>query len=248
MVGLFSRLETSGLHSQVTRALAVRVIQADRASQPLIFPNEAELCHQLGVSRTIIREAVKVLADKGMVAVRPRLGTRARPRAEWNQLDPDILGWQAQLGPDGPFLRDLCEVRLAIEPVASGFAALRARSEEVARIRQCLEQMEAGTGDAVDLDLEFHAAVVAASHNTLLEQLSASVRQPFRTALSFTTRLRASEALALTTRRELYEAIDRRDPLKARTAAEELVGLAMIAVEQVIRTEERRRRKPQKPH
>ncbi len=234
------------LHARVTRVLAVRVLEAARASEPLVFPNEAELCQQLGVSRSILREAVKVLADKGMIEVRPKSGTRARPRSEWNLLDPDILAWQAELQPDARFLRDLCEVRLAIEPIAAGFAALRASEDEIAAIGRCLDQREANKNDeerAVELDIRFHQAVVAASHNPLLEQLSAAIRDPFRTALAYTTRLPASETLSLDAQRRLYEAVSRRDPLKARGAAEEIVGLAMLAVEEVVRFEAKAKRK-----
>lgn len=240
----FARIAASeNLHDRVTRALAVRVLEAERASEPLFFPNEADLCHELGVSRTILREAVKVLADKGMVEVRPRSGTRARPRPEWKLLDPDILAWQAELGPDARFLRDLCEVRLAIEPIAAGFAALRATAEEIDAIGRCLEQREtrsASEEEIAELDLRFHAAVVEASHNLLLEQLSAAIRQPFRTALSYTVRLRASSALGLAAHKALFAGISGRDPLRARAAAEEIVGLAMLAVEQVIRSQERK--------
>src|SRR5664279_2298166 len=113
----FAQLKaTENLHSRVVRALALQLLHAERDAQVIVFPNEAELCKQLGVSRSILREAVKVLENKGMVQVRPRSGTRSRPRSEWNQLDPDILCWQSQLKPDPRFLRDLCEVRLAIEP------------------------------------------------------------------------------------------------------------------------------------
>lgn len=236
----FARIPSSeNLHDRVTRLLALRVLEAERDSQELVFPNEADLCQQLGVSRTILREAMKVLAAKGIVEVRPRSGTRANPRTLWNLLDPEILTWQSQLGPDARFLRDMCEVRLAIEPIASGFAALRATPDEIAIIGHCLEQREAKAAtvhldEAVDLDLQFHASVVGACHNLLLEQLSAAIRQPFRTALSYTNRLPGSDALGLAIHRDLYEAISRRDPLKARAAAEELVGLAMLFVEQVI--------------
>ena len=102
----FVRLQDAeNLHSRVTRTLALQVIKAERQSQLVVFPNEAELCKQLGVSRSILREAVKVLADKGMVQVRPRSGTRARTRSEWNLLDADILCWQARLNPDPRFFR-----------------------------------------------------------------------------------------------------------------------------------------------
>jgi DNA-binding FadR family transcriptional regulator len=244
-VSSFERLKApENLHAKVTRALALRVIEGERASTPVIFPNEAGLCEQLGVSRSILREAVKVLVDKGMLEVRPRSGTRSRPRGEWNLLDADILAWQSELEPDARFLRDLCEVRLAIEPTAAAFAALRATPEEIAEIRDCLDRREAllksaKTDQAVDHDLHFQAAVIAASHNRLFQQLNAVIRQPFRTALGYTARLPAAVALDVEGCRAIFDAIVGRDPLAARAASEEIVGLAMIAVEQVIRSMEK---------
>jgi DNA-binding FadR family transcriptional regulator len=233
------------LHARVTRTLALRILSAERADEQVLFPNEADLCRQLGVSRTVIREAIKVLAAKGMLDVRPRSGTRARPRSEWNLLDPDVLAWQALLAPDPRVLRDICEVRLSIEPIAAGFAALRATPQEIAEIQERFEDKEAASPEeTVDADLRFHAAVVAASHNPLLEQLNAVTRQPFRTALAYTRRLRAAEAVSLAAHRALAEAIRRRDPLKARAAAEEIVGLAMVEVEEAIRAGARRKPRP----
>ena len=234
------------LHSRVTRVLAHQVLEAERNSRSLVFPNEAELCHQLGVSRTILREAVKVLADKGMVEARQKLGTCARPRTAWNQLDPDILGWWAELGPDTHFLRDLCEVRLAIEPTASGFAAVRATSGEIEAIGRSLKLREAKVkasnfGEAVDLNLKFHTAVAAACHNSLLEQLNRAISRPLRIALSYTTGLHTSDVLDIAAHRQLYEAICDHDSMKARAAAERIVGLAMLGVEEVILLEERRK-------
>jgi len=232
------------LHGRVTRALALQILEAERNARPLAFPNEAELCRQLGVSRTILREAVKVLADKGMIEARQKLGTRAKPRRAWNQLDPDILGWWAELGPDTRFLRDLCEVRLAIEPTASGFAAVRATFGEIVSIGQCLKLREAkikasNFAEAVDLNLEFHSAIAAASHNSLLEQLNRAISRPLRIALSYTTGLHASDVLDIAAHRQLYEAICNHDSMKARAAAERIVGFAMRGVEEVILLEER---------
>ena len=242
MATQFSQIgQRDSLHERVTRVLAVRVIETERSGQLLSFPNEASICEQLGVSRSILREAVKVLADKGMLEVKPRSGTRARPRSHWNLLDPDILAWQARLQPDARFLRDLCEVRLAIEPTAAGFAALRAAVPEVAAIADCLERRERATtpDEAIDLDLDFQTSIIAASHNPLFRQLNAVVREPFRAALAYTVRLHASQALGLEADRRLLNAIQRRDPLGARSISEEIVGWAMIAVEQVIAREAR---------
>jgi GntR family galactonate operon transcriptional repressor len=240
----FAQLESNeNLHDRVTRALALQVIQAEREKQLLVFPNEGELCRQLGVSRSILREAVKVLEDKGMVQVRPRSGTRSLPRSQWNQLDADILAWQSSLKPDPHFLHYLCEVRLAIEPVAAGFAALRATAEEIVSIRECLgrRQQIIAAHDidaAVEANLQYHRAVIVASHNPLFLQLNTTIRDPFRVALSYTLLLPASVALELEEYRKLTEAIEERSPLEAKRAAEELVGFAMLAVEQVIRDHE----------
>ena len=239
----FPRIEMpENLHSRVTRVLALQVLQAQRDERELLFPNEADLCLQLGVSRTILREAVKVLADKGMVEVRQRLGTRSKPRTDWNQLDPDILGWWAEMGSDTRFLRELCEVRLAIEPTAAGFAAVRASREETAAIGRLLERREATLkmrrlDEAVDAGLEFHAAVVAASHNPMLVQLSRAIRRPLQTALAFTTGLNTSDMVDITAHRQLHEALCRRNAMKARSSSEKIVGLAMLSIEEAIRRE-----------
>jgi len=236
------------LHDRVTRTLALQILEAERGAKLLVFPNEADLCQQLGVSRSILREAVKVLADKGMVAVRQRQGTRANPRTAWNQLDPDILNWWAELGPDAQFLRELCEVRLAIEPTAAGFAAVRGTPEEIEAIGRCLvgreTELKAGNlASAVDLELEIHAAIMSACHSALLEQLSRAIHRPLRTALSCATGLRTSARVGSTAHRQLFEALRRHDALKARMAAETIVGLAMVGVEEAIKRDERARNK-----
>jgi GntR family galactonate operon transcriptional repressor len=237
----FTRVRApENLHSCVTRTLALQIMGS---GEQVIFPNEARLCQQLGVSRSILREAVKVLEDKGLLEVRPRLGMRSTPRTKWNLLDPDILSWHTKLHPDARLLRDLCEVRLAIEPTAAGFAAVRATPQEIHHIEKCLEQRESVAGmknfeEIIDLNLRFHTAVVAASHNALFEQLSAIIREPLRIALSYTVQLPASVALELSAYRTLLDAISGHQPIAARAAAEEIVGYAMLAVEQVLRLQE----------
>jgi GntR family transcriptional regulator, galactonate operon transcriptional repressor len=235
-----SSLSEGRLHSRVTSLLARRVIDSDRSGSIITFPKEADLCLELGVSRTSLREAMKVLVDKGMVEMKPKAGTRSRPRLAWRLLDPDILGWQAEMGADAQFLRDLCEVRLAIEPTAAGFAAVRASDEQLARIEACLEErrklgVSAKVERVIELDLGFQSAVVEASHNPLLVQLSASIREPFRVALTCASRFPAAVRLGLEAHEVLVDSLRRRDPLGARRAAEEVVGFAMLAVEKQTR-------------
>ncbi|HEX8926271.1 MAG TPA: FCD domain-containing protein [Terriglobales bacterium] len=232
------------LHGAVTRELAVQIIEADRRSERIAFPNEGDLAAQLGVSRTVVREAMKVLVDKGMVEMRPRAGTRSRLRADWKLLDPDILTWQAELTPDSAFLLQLCEVRLAIEPTASGFAAVRATQEQMDEIARRLMVREALPKDAslekiVDLDWQFFNAVVAASQNPLLMNLNAIIRVPFRMTLLYTFRSATTIALALKAQRDLFKALHRKDPTAASKAAERAVGVAMLAIQEKVDSEKK---------
>lgn len=225
------------LHPQVTRTLALRVVRSSRAGQIVNFPKESDLCSQLGISRSILRESMKVLSDKGMIEMKPRAGTRSRAAEHWNRLDPDILCWQAEVGADANFLQQLCEVRLAIEPTAAGFAAVRATSAEIAGLRTIVAarqqaQSKSGFRRQVEVDLDFQAAVVRASRNPMLVHLAACIREPFRMALEAVARTPAEVRLSLEAHEALVDSLERRDALGARRAAEELVGLAMLAAGQ----------------
>lgn len=237
-MSFFGAPASETLHARITHTLARRVLQSNGI---LTFPKEADLCAQLGVSRTILRESMKVLVDKGMVEMKPRAGTRSRPRAAWRRLDPDILAWQAETDPSPAFLLDLCEVRLAIEPTAAGFAAVRATATDLAAIESCIREATIpglSTGRIIDLDLGFHAALVAASHSPLLVELSETIRAPIRTVMACMARFAATVELGAESRRMILGCLRRRDPIGARRAAEEAVGLAMLVVERVIRSQQ----------
>ncbi len=225
------------LHNRVVRTLARRVLHAE--GKVVQFPKEADLSLELGVSRSILRESMKVLVDKGMVEMKPKAGTRSRPRAQWRLLDPDILAWQAEDNPSPEFLRNLCEVRLAIEPTAAGFAAVRATAGEIAVMERCFAERSGcaklPVERLIELDLELHGAIVEASHNPLLAQLSAIIRPPIRMALGVTAQFASTLNLGLEAHAALLDALRRHDPIAARRAADEVVGFAMVAVEKVIR-------------
>ena len=228
------------LHQAVTKSLALKVIENSVASEPLLFPSEAELCQQLGVSRSILREAVKVLSAKRMLEVRPKSGTRSRPRREWNLLDPDLLSWQCEAKVHAKFLEDLCELRLGIEPMACELAAARATAEEIGQMGTQVKAMERFVTDPaafIEPDLQFHSAVYRASGNELLQHLATIIRQSFRISLSYTTRLPGVLAASVPAHRLVFEAIQRRNPREARMASEELVRLSSKEIHQVIEKE-----------
>lgn len=134
------------------------------------------VAREFEVSRTVVREAIKVLAAKGLVGARPRLGTYVTERAHWQLLDADVMAWRATDEPDPRLVIELDEVRLIIEPSAARMAAERRSDEQLERIRAACDLLdrsyaseEPDRPDHTAADLEFHRAVLAATGNELLE-------------------------------------------------------------------------------
>jgi DNA-binding FadR family transcriptional regulator len=173
-----------GLHGSLVEALGRRVVHGWVApGEPL--PAEPLLAEEYDVSRTAVREALRVLAAKGLVEARPMRGTRVRPRREWRLLDPDLLRWSVDDGDPGELLRDLFDVRLMLEPEAARLAAERAAAEDREAVEAAYARLAASLDDPeafVDADLAFHRAVIAATSNPLLGELAAAVEAGLRLA------------------------------------------------------------------
>ena len=146
------------LYAQVVHELGQRIAAGEfPETEPL--PIESDLAAQLGVSRNLLRESVKALVSKGLVEVRPRSGTRVRPRGEWHLLDPDVLGWLDAVGQRLHHAFDLVEFRLIVEPAASRLAALRATPAERSAIAAACTELEACIGQpelVPSRDIAFH--------------------------------------------------------------------------------------------
>lgn len=150
-----------------------------------ILPIEDALSSEHQISRTAVREAIKMLTAKGLVGSRPRRGTEVRPVSDWNLLDPDVLRWLRESPPDRKIVIELLELRLGFEPEAAALAARRADPAQLARIKEAYAYMrESGEGrfDPVEADCRFHEAIIAATSNRFYQPLGALVR----TALSLT--------------------------------------------------------------
>jgi GntR family galactonate operon transcriptional repressor len=135
------------------------------------LPAERHLEIRFGASRSVVREAVKILASKGLVTVGARVGTRVRPRSDWSLLDQDVLGWMSSDGLAQEMLLALGEARQIIEPAAAALAAERATAEDRAHIRQAYQDMAAHHEDhasAMGADKRFHLAILSATHNPVL--------------------------------------------------------------------------------
>jgi GntR family transcriptional regulator, galactonate operon transcriptional repressor len=159
-----------------------------------VLPKEAELIAEFGVSRTSVREAMKVLAAKGLVETRQRVGTRVRARELWSAFDSDLLQWNYAQGNGADVMRDLIELRQILEPSAAKLAAVRASMADLRRLERAHTDMTDAVGDASDYaasDVRFHMAIYAASHNELLQRFGQLVAESMR--LSFELQQRAHD-------------------------------------------------------
>jgi DNA-binding FadR family transcriptional regulator len=170
-----------GLHGQIVHRIGLQIMRGELKPGDLIPADD--LSAELGLSRTVIREAVKVLAAKGLVEARPKTGTRVRPRSAWNLLDPDVLAWRSDATSDGEFFRNIVELRRVIEPEATRLAAQRATATEIATIEAVFREMEAAVDDVdvyMESDLRFHELILEACHNELLAYMAGTMRAAFR--------------------------------------------------------------------
>lgn len=189
------------------------------------FPTEAELAKQHGVSRSVTREAVKMLSAKGLLSARPRQGTTVQPTSSWNLFDTDVLRWLLERQFSVELLKQFNQLRVAIEPEAAALAAQFASEEDLLRINRGLERMEAadcGLDDTLEADIAFHVAILRASRNPFYEQFRDVVGTALRTSIRFTNRIKGRTA-NVADHAAVRDAIVAKDPDGARAAMRALI-------------------------
>ncbi len=216
------------VQKNVTRAIASDIC-AEVFPAGAMLPTENELCLRHGVSRTVIRESLKILEPKGMVRGRSRIGTQVCPREEWNILDGQVLEW---IGPrifELDLLGSVLEARRAIEPFAAECAAERATVQEVAEIERAWQTMRDAEGDVArftEADVTFHAALLRASHNRVFMQLAGIIQAALQFSLHASNAAVDAHGEAVAVHRELIEALRLRDGATARACSRRMLDLA----------------------
>ncbi|HZP19223.1 MAG TPA: FadR/GntR family transcriptional regulator [Bauldia sp.] len=226
---------SAALHGQVAHDIGRKIVSGAIA-QGDFLPHEAELSEQFQVSRQAVREALKVLAAKGLVASRRRAGTYVMPRETWNLLDPDVIAWHppAELSPD--FLADLVELRRLIEPAAARFAATRGTPERIEGIGIALDKMRRTVGDPhafFAADAEFHVAMCAASGNTLIDRLSFVLAPLYEASFRIQQEAGPTHQALIPVHEAVYDAIRTGDSAGAGRAIETILEAAATAATQV---------------
>jgi DNA-binding FadR family transcriptional regulator len=191
------------------------------------FPTEAQLADEYAVSRSVTREAVKMLTAKGLLSARPRQGTIVQPRTSWNLFDPDVLNWLLQRKFSIDLLLQFTDLRAAIEPAAAELAAAQANTATIAVIAAGFKRMRdaaRGEDDPLESDIEFHVAVLQASGNPFFAQFKDVVSTALHTSIRFTNKI-AGHTADLPAHEAVFDAIAARDAAQARHAMEDLIAL-----------------------
>ena len=225
-------LRPESIHASIVDRLG-RAIAGGTFAPAGALPREDEIAARFTVSRTVVREATRTLQALGLVATRPRTGTRVRPAAEWRLLDPQVMGWISEAGPSPAFIRDLIELRQMIEPAASALAAERASPVDVEGIRAATGAMASARTVAAHqrADFAFHETILSASGNILLLQLTPVMHGVLHASFALSMHDRKAIRASVALHEAVAHAIAARRPDEARAAMSAVLDSARRDIE-----------------
>jgi DNA-binding FadR family transcriptional regulator len=217
------------LHGAIARDLGVQIVSG-RHRPGHILKGEIDASDRLRVSRTAYREAVRILAAKGLVESRPKVGTRVSPPERWHWLDPDVLSWIFEHEPDDRLVHGLFELRRIVEPQAAALAAERRTDADLAAMAQALAAMDEHSL-SVDAgrvaDQEFHSALLRASGNAFVASLISGIAAAITWTTIFKQRHNQLARDSLPDHVRVYEAVRDRNAAGAQQAMTALLDLAL---------------------
>jgi DNA-binding FadR family transcriptional regulator len=218
------------LHGSIAGEIGVLIVSG-RYRPGHILDGEVEASEQRKVSRTAYREALRMLAAKGLVHSRPRVGTRVSPLEQWHLLDPDVLSWAFSGEPAPDVLHGLFELRSIVEPAAAALAATRRNQKQLDAMRRALDGMALHTLNSADgrlADKEFHAALLGATANPFIVSLTNGVTAAVNALTEFKQRIAPLKRDPVPDHFRVYDAIAAKDADAARIAMTELIRLAIM--------------------
>jgi len=227
IASIAGRVPTRNLHARVLWQLGVAIVRGDYP-EGSILPSDTELLARFAVSRTVLREALKTLAAKGMIEARARIGTRVLPRQRWNLFDADVLAWHFETGPDVELLRSLAEIRIGVEVESAALAAQRRSDDQAEALLACAARMgEAETAEEfARTDLQFHRTVAEASGNPFMASISALVELALTAVFTISSPVEDTAAMAATVKAHgrIAQAIKAGDADEARLAMKAVIA------------------------
>ena len=234
-------------HFAAAEEIGTRILRGDFAPGVLL-PNEAEWCKRLRMSRSAVREAIKMLKAKGLLHSRPKIGTRVEPRARWNLLDRDVLAWYLATPERARFLKSVQEMRRIFEPEAAALAAVHRDAEQMAAISVACRDMGTATTieNRIEADVRFHLGILSAAGNEFLVPFGFLIESALANVFDYVTRSVGTLRHAQSLHENIEKAIRHRRPQAARRAARLLLADTDDIIEHLPPPVERakRRRKP----
>jgi len=230
------------LHGTIARQLGIAIVSGHYQPGDLLG-GEISSSERFAVSRTAYREAVRILAAKGLVDARPKVGTRINARSKWNLLDPDVLDWTFDAEPDVQLLNSLFELRNVVESAAAGLAAQRRSAAHLKAMRTALNGMAKftlATPAGRQADLDFHSTLLDATNNPYIISLTSGVSAAISTTTIYKQRKRPLRRDPLPDHLRVFEAIAEKDAEQAQLAMSELIELARMDTP-ISRARERKR-------
>ncbi|MFD5224272.1 FadR/GntR family transcriptional regulator [Microbacterium sp. NPDC058342] len=172
----------SGLHGQIVSTLGQEIIDSVAPTGTLMYADE--VVERFGVSRSVVREALRTLGSLGLVEPRPQVGTRVLPPSSWDLLSPQVVTWRARGNQSEHQIRELLELRLGVESTAAELAAQRGSDEDADRLVEVARLLRSAfeEGDSrrfYEHDAEFHSIVLAGAGNIVIAQLAETISAAF---------------------------------------------------------------------
>ncbi len=217
-----------GVHATVLAEIGRKIVGGELAPGSAL-PSEADLCTAFGISRTALREALRVLASKGLVRAKQKIGTTVTPADHWNYLDSQVLSWGVASRGSTRLIEELYELRSLIEPLAAALAAQHATVRDISALEKAYDDMEVAGDDGervAEPDVRFHRGIIAASGNRLFSSLAHAIGAALAVNFHFVRDAPRGHAFLLPAHKKILDAIKDRDVNAARVAMQRLIEVS----------------------
>lgn len=221
------------LATQIAGDLGRLIVGAHYAPGGML-EDEANLAKRYQVSRSVIRDAIKILVGKGLLEVRRGAGTRVKPREYWGLLDNDVLAWSQSAPPDPRTIRNLYGIRCVFEPKAAKWAAERGSTEAINKIGQALQAMQTSRNTVegfVMADANFHRTILQASENEFMVAMEGVIFSALLSSIRLTNADPRDNEVTIPLHADVFDAIRAHDGKAAEMAMEAILDDAGTRLE-----------------
>lgn len=230
---MFQFEKNLNLSQRMTNELGKAIIRGDY-DEVGGLPTEEKLGQDFGISRSVMREAIKMLSAKGLIISRPRRGILLLPEESWNIFDSDVLSWILDSRPSLLLLKEFLQMRRAIEPEAAALAAKHASQDDIKQIELAIERMQAaelGLDEPLESDIAFHISILYASKNRFFIQLREFVQTALSVSIRHINKLKGINQRDLTDYLKILTAIKTQQSEQAHQITLQLIDEALDLLE-----------------